>query len=414
MEALMIGAGNRGRDVYGDYALKHPERLKFIAVAEPDDARMESFAKQHCIPENMIFKSYRELLDRPKLCETAFVCTQDRLHYEPVIMALKEGYNILLEKPISTNLKECLEMLSEIKKSRRSVTVAHVLRYTPFFSKVKEIIESGVLGELVSIRLSENIGYYHYAHSFVRGNWRNSDLSSPMILAKSCHDMDILIYLTGKRPLKVSSFGSLKHFKRENAPEFSSERCLGCMVENSCPYSAIRIYLGENTDWPVSVITNDLSMEGRVEALREGPYGRCVYRCDNNVVDHQIVNIEFENDINASFVMCGFTHETSRDIRVMGTLGQLDGKLEENSLELGIFGGKGTKTIRCSVGSGCHSGGDGGLMDFFTEKKDSNESRTSAEESTMSHVLAFAAEESRLSGRVVDFDKFAEAYYSSK
>ena len=195
------------------------------------------------------------------------------------------------------------------RKRGKVLSVCHVLRYTPFFSKIKELLDKGCIGRLISIQHNENVGYWHYAHSFVRGNWRNSEDSSPMILAKSCHDMDIMLWLAGADCRSISSYGSLTHFKSENAPEGAPYRCMdGCPVQNECPYYAPRLYLTENTSWPTSVISADTGIEARTKALREGPYGRCVYRCDNNVVDHQVVAIEFKNDVTAVFTMSAFTN----------------------------------------------------------------------------------------------------------
>lgn len=406
--AALIGAGNRGKDVYGKYALEHPNEIRFVGVAEPNEIKRGEFARLHNISSTRIFDSWEEMLKMDKFCDAIFVCAQDRMHYEPSIQAIKKGYDILLEKPMSTQLQECLEIVNESKVKGQSITVAHVLRYTPFFSKVKELLDSGKIGEITTINLNENVGFWHYAHSYVRGNWANSNISSPMILAKSSHDMDILVWLTGKKPLRLSSFGSLKYFKEEFSLKGSGERCVECGVEENCPYSARKIYLGEGIEWPVSVISNDLSIDGRIKALKDGPYGRCVYRCENNVVDHQIVNIEFEDEVYASFVMSGFTNKMSRDIRVMGTLGELKGDMEENWIEINLFGNKDKLIINPPVMAGRHSGGDTGLMKQFVNQnsKSTIEGLTTAEVSLMSHIMSFAAEEARLSGEVIDLKNF--------
>ena len=310
--AVLIGAGQRGMDAYGSYATRHPDELQFVAVAEPDSERREKFCSIHGIEKGKSFCSWEDLLQEPKMADALLVCTQDRMHYEPVIKALEKGYHVLCEKPLSPVPEECIMMSETARKRGKVLSVCHVLRYTPFFSKIKELLDKGCIGRLISIQHNENVGYWHYAHSFVRGNWRNSEDSSPMILAKSCHDMDIMLWLAGADCRSISSYGSLTHFKSENAPEGAPYRCMdGCPVQNECPYYAPRLYLTENTSWPTSVISADTGIEARTKALREGPYGRCVYRCDNNVVDHQVVAIEFKNDVTAVFTMSAFTNKIS-------------------------------------------------------------------------------------------------------
>jgi predicted dehydrogenase len=414
LEAALIGAGNRGNDVYGGYALEHPEEIRFVAIAEPDAAKRKRFAELHGVPENRQFVSWQDLMAQPKLCDLLFICSLDRMHYEPTLLALDQGYHVMLEKPMATELEKCIAMVRAAKLRPGKLTVAHVLRYTPFFGKIKELISSGAIGEVLEINLDENVGYWHYAHSYVRGNWANSRESSPMILAKSCHDMDLLVWLSGKKPLRLASLGSLQYFKSENAPEGSAERCLDCPLKHQCPYSAVRQYLGQDTGWPVSVISQDLSIAARVDALRKGPYGRCVYKCDNNVVDHQTVHVEFEGGTIANFTMCGLTHELSREIKIMGTLGIIQGKFESNRIAVHYFGRE-EELITTPQCPGRHGGGDYGLMEQLikAEREGKMAADTSAEVSLSSHVMAFAAEESRLTGRVIQLDQFSRLPGSS-
>jgi predicted dehydrogenase len=408
IKAALIGAGGRGKNVYANYALNYPNDIKFIAVAEPNEHKRNEFARLHNVSEEMLFNSWEQLLEKPKFCDAVFICTQDRMHYEPAIKAIEKGYKLLLEKPMSNNLEECIKIVEASKNLDTSITVAHVLRYTPFFKKLKKIIHSGVIGEVVNINLNENVGYYHYAHSYVRGNWSNSETSSPMILAKSCHDMDILVWLVGKKPLKISSFGSLKYFNEKHASEGSGERCLNCAVEHECPYSALKTYLTDSNDWPVNVITTDLSMEGRIKALKEGPYGKCVFRSKNNVVDHQVVNIQFEDEVTAGFTMSGFTNEITRKITIMGTLGEVAGDLDKNDIIVKLFSVGEEQHIKLNNIVGGHSGGDAGLMKYYTRhlKDKVVEGLTSAEVSLLSHIMAFAAEQSRLTGETIDLYEF--------
>lgn len=239
--SIVIGAGLRGGHVYSQYALDHPDEFQVVAVAEPDKERRESFAKRHNIPEELCFESYEELLGKEKLADCAMICTMDRMHYEPTIMALKKGYHVLCEKPMSPDKKEIIEMGEMAKKYDRILSVCHVLRYSPFFSKLKELLEEGKIGRLMTIQHMEEVGYWHQAHSFVRGNWRNAEESSPMILQKCCHDMDIMLWLADSKCESLSSFGELSYFTEENAPEGAPAYCLdGCPHRDECAFYADR------------------------------------------------------------------------------------------------------------------------------------------------------------------------------
>lgn len=285
--AVVLGAGSRG-EIYAGYALRHPEELKVVAAAEPRPDRLAKLADAHGIPPENRFASWEELLERPKMADVAFVCTLDDMHTAPALKALEKGYHILLEKPMSNTEEECRAIEAAARQADRVLAVCHVLRYTPFYRTIKALVDGGEIGEICAAAQIENVGYWHQAHSFVRGNWRSSRETSPMLLQKSCHDMDILLWLVGKDCCRVSSFGSLRHFTADNAPAGAPERCLdGCPHSETCPYYAPKIYLTGKTDWPVDVLTTDLTEAGIRKALEEGPYGRCVYRCDNDVVDRQ-------------------------------------------------------------------------------------------------------------------------------
>lgn len=399
LKAVLIGAGARGADSYAPYALRYPHELQIVAVAEPDPARRERFAENHRIPAEMQFDSWEKLLDGPKLADMAIICTQDRMHYGPTIQALNKSYHVLLEKPMSPDPEECIAMEKAAKDNDRLLTICHVLRYTPFWSKLKEIVSDGKIGKIVSIQLNENVGYWHIAHSFVRGNWSNSDTSSPMILSKSCHDMDVLSWLMGEPCTRVSSFGSLMHFHSGNAPEGATERCLDCPVQSTCPYSAPRFYLNSQFKGWARHFARDLSEESIVRGLRETNYGRCVYRSDNNVVDHQVVNMEFAGGATAMFSMCGFTMEQERRIQIMGTRGELRG--EGNKITLYDFLTHQKTEITIPDQTSGHGGGDEGVVGSFIKEVrhySGQESLTSAAASVRSHLMAFAAEESRLNG----------------
>jgi len=406
VSVIIIGAGNRAR-AYAEYSQYFPRDMRISAVIDPDEEKRSSFQADFQVPYS--FASFREAEEKTVRADGAIITSPDRTHFSLAGECIKAGIHFLLEKPIAATAEECKELVSLGEKSGLIIGVCHVLRYSPFFKKVKEITDSGTLGDIASIEHIEAVRYWHQAHSFVRGNWNNSGNSSPMILAKSCHDMDILRWICGSSCLRISSFGSLLHFRKENAPDGSTERCTdGCKAESECPYSACKLYLNPAvTGWPVTAITSDLSPEGRLKALREGPYGLCVYRCGNDVVDHQIVSMEFKNGITASFTMCAFTGDgTDRRIRIMGTRGELIG--EKNIIEVTSFQND-QKAVYDVTPRGVntfskHGGGDFGLLrDFISSVREGKSAQLSSslEVSLESHIMAFAAEESRISGKTI-------------
>lgn len=407
--AVIAGIGARG-EVYGEYALNYPNDIEIVGFADPDTSKKGMFKKSHSIPDDMYFESWEDLLEKPRLADAIIICTQDNMHYEPTIKAIEKGYHVLLEKPMSTNPRECIEMGEAAKKHSRILSVCHVLRYTNFFTTIKKLINEGRIGELVSIQHNENVAYWHQAHSFVRGSWANSKESSPMILAKCSHDMDILLYLVGVDCRSVSSFGSLSHFKEENAPIGAPKRCLdGCPEEDECPYYAPKLYLSGNTGWPTSAVSYDTSYEAVKKALMEGPYGRCVYYCNNDVVDHQIVNMEFVNGVTVAFTMCAFTKDCTRTIKLMGTKGEIRGAMEKNEIEILDFNTGRKDIILLNSSAYGHGGGDFGIMKDFinlVRQDGKREGLTSATASIGSHIIAFAAEKSRLEKRIINIDEY--------
>jgi predicted dehydrogenase len=413
--AVLVGAGQRGAGAYATYAIKYPEQIQFVAVAEADPIRRKQFQVDHNIPEEQCYESWEQLLALPKLADAMLVCTQDQMHFEPASMALQKGYHVLLEKPMSHDPLECIIMGELAEKYQRIFSICHVLRFTDFFKKIKELLQQGRIGRLVSIQHTENVEYAHYAHSFVRGNWRKSKESSPMILAKSCHDMDILLWLADANCTKVSSFGGLTHFRKESAPVGAPKRCLdGCPVQNECPYYAPKIYI-ERDDWVNkvmrTVVSSDTSDEGVLHALKEGPYGRCVYHSDNDVVDHQVVNIEFDNEVTVAFTMSAFTFEGGRSLKLMGSLGQIRADMERNEIEVTSFVTRDKEIIRLEAPPEGHGGGDEGIMQEFVRLVRQNGQEaglTSASISVESHLMAFAAEKSRVENRIIQIDEFRE------
>jgi predicted dehydrogenase len=407
LTAITCGAGGRG-NVYGNYATKYPDELDIIGVAEPKEIRRKRYSEKHGIAKENQFLTWEDVFKRPKFADFIIITTPDDLHYGPAMAALEKGYQILLEKPIAQTWKECNDILQLQKKKNAIVAVCHVLRYAPYYKKIKEIIESGVLGKIVSIQHLEPIEREHMAHSYVRGNWRVSGETNPIILSKSCHDLDILRWWIGKKCTHISSFGSLSWFKKENAPEGSTKRCTdGCLVEGTCPYSAIKIYhkkRGYNhvLDLPVE---ESLKGEAIMEQLRTGPYGRCVYHCDNDVADHQVVNMQFEDGITCGFNMEAFTNYHGRRTRIMGTMGCLVG--DEEILTIGDFKNDQIEnwiTKDHADNKGGHGGGDWKLMrDFLNAVDKSDETLLSStlEASMDSHKMGFAAEKSRVSMKTI-------------
>ena len=402
--AVVLGAGSRG-STYAGYAKEHPEELKIVAIAEPRKDRLDALAEEVGVPQEYRFRHWEELLAQPKLADCAFICTLDDDHTAPALKAMELGYHLLLEKPMSNQEEECRLIAETAKKTGRRLTICHVLRYTPFYMTLKALIDRGEVGQVTTINQIENVGYWHQAHSFVRGNWRNTKETSPMLLQKSCHDMDIILWLMGSNCTRVQSFGSLGYFTPKNAPEGAAKRCLdGCPHVETCPYSAPKLYLDmERTGWPVDVITTDMSEEGRRKALEEGPYGRCVYYCDNDVVDRQVVNMEFENGSVATFTMTGLSADFFRELKIFGTQGQIRANMGTKEIVLHRFG-EDPKMIPVDMGleASGHGGGDYGIMaDFLRILREGGESRSSAEASLQSHLICFAAERSRKENIVV-------------
>jgi predicted dehydrogenase len=409
VEAVLIGAGVRGTFAYGAFAEAHPEHVRFVAVAEPDPERRARFAARHHLPPERCYESWGDLIAAGQLAPALVCCTMDRLHVAPTVAALEAGYHVLLEKPIAVTPKDCARVVQASERAHRLLMICHVLRYTPFFSALHEILRSGRLGEIVTIEHRENVAYWHMAHSFVRGNWGNAGRSSPMILAKCCHDLDILQWMMDGQPVtRLHSFGSLLHFQADNTPRGVPVRCTdGCPVADECAFYAPRLYLTEDVDWPTSAISTDLSYEGRLRALQTGPYGRCVYHCDNDVVDHQVVTMEHETGAITTLVMHGHSHQEGRTMRYDGTRATLRGRYgDAGEVDLTIHNHRtgGVETVPLSDGVGGHGGGDAGVMRAFVRAVRGADSGalTSARASLESHLLAFAAERSRVTGATVD------------
>jgi len=398
----IIGAGGRGQG-YAEYAQKHPSEGKVVAVADPVAFRREKLRREHRIPAENAFADWRGLAARKKLADAVIIGTQDRMHTEPAIAFAKRGYHMILEKPMAPTAEECREIVKAVKKAGVIFAVGHVMRYTAYYEALKKLIDKGAVGEVMAVQHIEPVGFWHQAHSFVRGHWRNSKLSSFMLLAKSCHDIDILQFLIGKRCVEVSSFGALSHFRKEARPKGAGKRCFTCKIERKCPYSAKKIYLsGAHPDWVRFSVSDDQSPAAFKKALATGPYGRCVYACDNDVVDHQVVNLLYEDDVTASFVMTAFSAHGGRETRIMGTMGEIvagHGTITHNDFRTG----KSVTYDPAAKVKGGHGGGDEGLMKGFLSavaKNDPSLIASGPDVSLETHLTVFAAEEARLKGTV--------------
>lgn len=413
---ILIGGGNRG-NTYVNIG-RDLGKFELVAVAEPIKERREYIAKNHNVPDSMCFESWEPLLALGKIADAAIIATMDRDHYAPAMAAIALGYDILLEKPVSPDVKECEQIEKAANEKGVKVLVCHVARYSPFFRAVKNIIDSGKLGRIMNIDHVEGVGNLHQSHSFVRGNWGNSERASFMLLQKSCHDLDILQWLIGKECKRVQSFGHLSYFTKENAPEGATERCFdGCPHIDTCPYSTKKLYFErEDGNWFKGAATkrhDPPDDETIAHALATTNYGRCAFLCDNDVVDHQIVNMEFEDDVIVTFTMSAF-NLGGRKIRVMGTKGELIGSTDSPDLTFNDLITQKTETIsieNANTGNtivGGHGGGDSGIMNSFYDVlcgKDYDK-LSNISISVKNHKIVFAAETARREGRIVELSEF--------
>jgi len=406
----LVGAGLRGQ-TYARHAVA-TGRARVVAVAEPDPVRRAAAMAEFQIEPQHSYASWSTLAASEKLADAAVIATQDRMHRDPAVALAGLGYHILLEKPMAPTEPEATEIAAAAVKAGVIFAVCHVLRYTPYTRMLKRLLADGRIGRLVSVQHLEPVGWWHQAHSFVRGNWRREDESGPMLLTKSCHDIDWLVHLIGATPTRVSSFGGLTHFRASERPAGAADRCLDCSVESTCPYSAKRFYLAcvadpEQHFWPLGAVTPEPTEQAVLAALRDGPYGRCVYACDNDVVDHQVVNLEFPDGATASFTMTAFTPQEHRRTRLMGTHGYLDG----NGVTVDYVDFRtGLSSTFDSAGEGGpsaadgHGGGDEGLTEAFlaaVAAGDPSLLSSDATESLATHRVVWAAERSRHSGETV-------------
>ena len=415
----IIGLGGRGGEAYGRYLITQKEKFKITHICDINHVRLHKYGETFDVAEENRFDDEDKFFEK-KWSDVLFITTQDRMHVRMAKKALELGYDIVLEKPISDDVEELRELSRLAHEKQRKIMVCHVLRYTVTMRKLKEILNSGAIGKLVSIDHTENVVYWHEAHSYVRGNWRNRKLATPMIMAKCCHDLDLLQDFVGSRCKSVASMGSLAYFKPEFKPEGAADRCVNCKYIDTCTYSAKKIYVRGwyNVGKPLNIFPFNLitdayptTEEALTEAITTGPYGRCVFACDNDVVDNQTVIMQFENGITATLKMEAFVKNGGRDIRFFGTDGELELSEANGTITLKDYRGADTvwKITDLTDDLEGHGGGDhrmiDELYDIMTGKNP--QVATSIDESIESHYMALAAEESRLAGgQLVQIEKY--------
>lgn len=402
---VAIGAGNR-TNKYLEYVKQRPDKVNLVGVVELNDIRRKHVADCFSLDASQCFVDYRDFFQHPVEADAVMICTPENMHFEPTMQAIERGYHILLEKPIAQTLEECMLIAQAARKHDVLVSVCHVLRYHPYFMKIKELVDSGELGNIISINHRTSVGLDRTAHGFVRGLWRKEAVTNPMLMSKCCHDIDFLLWLTKTPCRKLTSFGSLRWFKEKNAPEGSADRCVDCKVESRCPFSAVDLYRVRR-DW----IANFDVPEGKTidevieEQLRYGLYGRCVYRCDNDVVDHQIVSMEMESEVTINFSMDVFTVKDNRETHICLTEGEIDG--DETRLKVCRFRGAKEEVYDFSdlAHQPFHAGADLNIVADFIDAIQENRRNvvTSIEQSVESHRICFEAERSRKEQRTILF-----------
>ena len=398
--AIVIGGGSRG-DVYSRYATSYPGSLNIVGIAEPNEFRRNRLGDRFQVVPEHRFNDWNDVFNKPRFADAVMITTPDHLHYEPCMKALEMGYDVLLEKPIAQTEKECQDILQQARKYGRIVAVCHVLRYAPYFIAIRNVVKSGAIGNVISVQHLEPIGASHMAHSYVRGNWHNSKDSTPIIIAKSCHDLDIIPWMTGKTYSEISAFGDLSFFKRENAPAGSADRCLDCAVEKDCAFSAKRSYLvNKRRLYVFDLQTTGADRDAEItNHLRTTNYGRCVFRMDNDQCDHYVMNAKFTDGTTMAFSMEALTSYEGRYTRIMGTKGDIVGDMRTFTYTNFLTNNQHSWSARQTDG---HGGGDARLVRDFVKAvsaQDENLITSSIEASVESHIAGFKAEQSRLSGQ---------------
>ncbi len=424
LSVIIIGAGDRGNS-YSKHMADMADRYDVVAVADPVAVRRKRIQSRHGFTDSACFSGWEEILKQPKMADVAVIATMDDQHYETALKAIDLGYHLLLEKPVAQTAKECVEIAKAAEKKGVSVLVCHVLRYTPFFKKVKQLLLDGTIGTVMSMIQVEAVGNLHQSHSFVRGNWHSEKETAPMLLAKSCHDLDMIQWLIGKPCKRVHSFGDLTYFRPENAPAGAPVRCADgtCPIADACEYNCMKLYYDNKESlWFRGAATRGMTAgeiptdEEVMEALKTRDYGLCVFHANNDVVDHQVVNLEFDGGATVSFTMNAF-NEGGRYIRIFGTKGELYANAGDEEVTVYTFADKQKTSISVRKTEesilGGHGGGDAGIIgEMYAYLSGSYQGYCAADIATSvnNHMLVFAAEKSRHEGSVVSIDEFMSQY----
>lgn len=438
LTGVVIGAGDRGANAYVPLLLEHPDLGSIVGVAERDPSRRAAFAKRFGLPESACYADSKALLDRSRFADFALIATPDNQHVAPTLDALERGYHVLLEKPMAVSETDCERLAHASERTEKLLQICHVLRYAPLYRAIKQVIDAGEIGDVVTIQHSENVSYWHYAHSYCRGNWRNRAESSPMILAKSCHDLDLLYWLAGAPPVRLTSIERATQLCKENAPSDAPDYCIeGCPHAETCPYDAVSMYrdltpllldLGRKslrepnedlltevpkatgwTGWPVAAMTDDATPQGVERALRESRYGRCVYRVgDNDQPSSQLVDVQFANGVNASLTMHSTSYREGRETRIDGTLGSIEAgffNTEQHAVVHDHKRGR-RRALALESSAGRHGGSDAQLFRaFLATIRDEHPCETPAADAIWSHRMAFAADRCARDGVVANWER---------
>jgi len=422
--AVIVGAGHRSL-TYASYARYRPDALKIVGVADPLEYRRRQVAELYGLGPDQLFETAEELAARPQMADAAINGTMDQDHVRTSLPLLNAGYDLLLEKPFAVNETETWQLLQAARGNASKVMICHVMRYTPFATAMRQRVAAGEIGEVISVQTVEHVSYHHMVVGYVRGKWNRKDVcGSPMLMAKCCHDLDFITWMkSGVAPVRVSSFGSNMQFRPEKAPEGAGTRCLvDCPIEGDCLYSARKHYIDHPERWSFYVwagleqIENP-TIEDKIHSLKtDNPFGRCVWKCDNNVVDHQAVMIEFEDGCTATHNMIGGASKPQRSMHLVGTTGELQGVLHDSRFVIRHIDPRpgheySEEVVDVDVKGdmdgafGGHGGGDVRLAaDFvnFVRGDECSIACTNLEDSIRGHLIGFRADVAMEEGKVVD------------
>ena len=426
MTAIIVGAGHRAL-AYAQLAELQPERFKIVGVADPNPLRRKMTAERFGFGSDMCFENAEELAKKGKLADAVINGTMDEDHVPTTIPLLEAGYHVLLEKPFAVSEEEVKQLNDAVKRTNRHVMICHVLRYAPFYAEIKKRVLNGEIGEIINIHTSEHVSYHHMVNSFVRGKWRRHDVcKSSMLMAKCCHDLDLLSwFLSGVQPVRLSSLGGRKLFCAEKAPAEAGNYCLlDCPLVDKCIYSTRQINLNHPKRWAMYVWADiehikEPTMEDYTAELsrKDNPYAKCVWKLDNNVVDRQSVIIEFANGALATHDLITGSSRGCRKIHIIGTCGEIEGTMDDSMFKVRrINTAPGhefdvtqvdLKVSGDTTGAfGGHGGGDIRLIDDFVavlEGKTPSISCTALADSINGHLMGFLADKAMNERRIIEF-----------